>query len=59
MDDEKIFEIKFHGTTRFFGTDPDDAESSFLFQAETVSEDFIIDEVKEYIEKSEKVQKEA
>lgn len=58
MEDEKIFEIIFHGTTRFFGINPDDAVSSFLFQAETVSEDFIIDEVKEYIDKTNNVQNE-
>ena len=43
----RLFKIHFHGITTFLGEDADDAISNFLLQAETASEDFIIDDVKE------------
>lgn len=44
---DKMFKIHFHGITAFSGEDAKDAISNFLAQAETVSEYFIIDDVKE------------
>lgn len=44
---DKMFKIHFHGITAFSGEDAKDVISNFLAQAETVSEYFIIDDVKE------------
>jgi len=44
---DKLFKIHFHGITTFSGKDAEDATSNFLLQAETASDDFVIDDVKE------------
>ena len=44
---DKLYKIHFHGITTFSGKDAEDAIRNFLLQAETASDDFIIDGVKE------------
>lgn len=43
----KVYEITFHGTTRFYGEDRNDAVSNFLAGAYSAREDFIISKVVE------------